>query len=299
MIYDVIIIWAWSAWLPAGMYASRYNLKNLIIWSMFWGALATSHKVENYPWTISASWKEIMDKFREHAEKSWSEIIQDTVSLVEKKDNLFLVKTESWKEFFSKTLIYATWNKYRKIWFKWENKFLWKWVSYCATCDAMFFKNLDVAIVWWWNSALTEALYLSGICGKVYLIHRRDTFRAESVRIDKVKDNPKIELVLNDEVESVDWSLFVEKINLKSWKSLKADGIFVAIWNQPDTKVIDNLNPKIDNDWCLIVDSRQETSVPWLYAAWDVTTNSNKFRQTIMSAAEGCLAANSVHEDLI
>jgi thioredoxin reductase (NADPH) len=80
---------------------------------------------------------------------------------------------------------------------------------------------------------------------------------------------------------------------------LKSDGIFVAIGNDPDTKIIDNLNPEKDEEWCLLVDNRQETSVKWLYAAWDVTTNSNKFRQTIMSAAEGCLAANSVHEDMI
>jgi thioredoxin reductase (NADPH) len=80
---------------------------------------------------------------------------------------------------------------------------------------------------------------------------------------------------------------------------LKADGIFVAIGNDPDTKIIANLNPKTDEEWCLVVDKRQETSVKWLYAAWDVTTNSNKFRQTIMSAAEWCLAANSVHEDMI
>lgn len=297
--YDLIIIWAWSAWLPAGMYASRYNLKNLIIWSAFWWALATSHKVENYPWTTSASWKHIMDSFRKHALESGSEIIQDTVACVDKEENWFLVKTISWKEFNSKFVIYATWNKYRKLWFKWEEEFLWKWVSYCATCDAMFFKWLDVAIVWGGNSALTEALYLADICKKVYLIHRRDTFRAESVWVEKVKTTPNIELVLNEEVESISWAMFLEEIYLKSGKILKADGIFVAIGNDPDTKIIDHLNPKKDDEGCLVVDKRQETSVPGLYAAWDVTTNSNKFRQTIMSAAEGCLAANSVHEDMI
>ncbi len=297
--YDVIIIGAWSAWLPAWMYASRYNLKNLIIWSMFGWALATSHKVENYPWTISASGKEIMDNFRNHAVQSGSEIIQDTVDCIDKKDDLFTVKTISGKEFISKFVIYATWNRYRKLWFKWEQEFLWKWVSYCATCDAMFFKWLDVAIVWWGNTALTEALYLAWICKKVYLIHRKDVFRAESVWVDKVKSIPNIELVLKEEVESISWAMFLEEIHLKSGKILKADGIFVAIGNDPDTKIIDNLNSEKDEEWCLVVDKRQETSVPGLYAAWDVTTNSNKFRQTIMSAAEGCLAANSVHEDII
>ena len=198
MNYDVIIVWTWSAWLPAWMYASRYNLKNLIIWSMKWWALATSHKVENYPWTISASGKEIMDNFYKHAENSWSEIIQDTVANIDKTENWFAVKTISGKAFTSKFVIYATWNLPKKLWFVWENEFLWKWVSYCATCDAMFYKWLTVAIVWWWNSALTEALYLSWICSKVYLIHRRGSFRAESVWVDKVKETSNIELVYNN-----------------------------------------------------------------------------------------------------
>jgi len=299
MNYDLIIIWAWSAWLPAWMYASRYNLKNLIIWSMLWWALATSHKVENYPWTISASGKEIMDSFCRHTEESGSEIIQDTVIKVDKNDDWFVLKTASSKEFSSKYVVYATWNKYRKLWFIWENEFLWKWVSYCATCDAMFFKWLDVAIVWGGNTALTESLYLAWVCKKVYLIHRRDTFRAETVWVDKVKNTPNIEMVLNEEVESVSWSMFMEEIHLKTGKVLKADGIFVAVGNEPDTKIIDHLNPLKDEEWCLVVDKRQETSVKWLYAAWDITTNSNKFRQTIMSAAEGCLATNSIHEEIV
>lgn len=297
--YNLIIIWAWSAWLPAWMYASRYNLKNLIIWAMPGWALATSHKVENYPWTISAPGKEIMDNFRKHAVESWSEILQDTVTEVNKTESWFTVKIAGWKEFSSDYLIYATWNKYRKLGFIWENEFLWKWVSYCATCDGTFFKWLDVAIVWGGNTALTEALYLAELCKKVYLIHRRDTFRAETSWVEKVKNTPNIEMVLNEEVESVSWGMFMENINLKSWKVLKADGIFVAVWNEPETKIIDHLNPEKDNEWCLVVDKRQETSVKWLYAAWDVTTNSNKFRQTIMSAAEWCLAANSIHEDFM
>ncbi len=299
MIYNLIIIWAWSAWLPAWMYASRYKIKNLIIWWFIGWALTTSHKVENYPGTITATWKDIMDSFAEHAKLAWSEILQDMVNSVEKNENWFTIKTASWKEFKSKYVLYATWNKYRKLGFIWENEFLWKWVSYCATCDAMFFKWLTVAIVWGWNTALTESLYLSEICKKVYLVHRKDTFRAEDIWIEKVKETSNIELVLNEEVESVSWTMFMENVNLKSWKILKADGIFVAIGNQPDTKIIDNLLPEKDSEWCLVVDKRQQTSVPGLYAAWDVTTNSNKFRQTIMSAAEWCLAANSIHEDLI
>ena len=297
--YDVIIIWTWSAGYPAGMYASRYNLKNLIIGWLPGGALATSHLVENYPGTISSWGKEIMDNFKKHAEVSWSEILQDMVVEVKKNQNDFDIITSSWKEFKSKYIIIATWNEYRHLWAKWENEFLGKWVSYCATCDWMFFKDREVVIVWWWNSALTESLYLAEICNKVYLVHRKDTFRAENSWIDKVKQTKNIELVLKEEVEEIIWDMFVEKIILKSWKSIKADWIFVAVWSTPNTNIVDSLNPEKDDEGCLIVDKRQETSIKWLFAAWDITTNSNKFKQTIMSAAEWCLAANSVHEDIL
>ena len=296
--YDVIIIWAWSAGYPAWMYASRYKLKNLIIGAQPGWALATSHKVENYPWVLSAPWKEIMDNFKKHAEVSGSEILNEMVTEISKHDDYFHIKTGSWKEFKSKYVILATGNNYKKLWVKWESEFLWKWVSYCATCDWMFFRNRDVIINGWGNTALTEALYLAELCKKVYIVHRRDTFRAEDIWVEQAKKRENIELVMNEEVEEIVWdALWMTWVKLKSWKEIKSEGIFVAIWNIPNVWLVDNLNPEKDEEWCLVVDKRQETSIKWLYAAWDVTTNSNKFRQTIMSAAEWCLAANSVHED--
>lgn len=298
--YDVIIIWAGSAWYPAWMYASRYNLKNLIIGGQPGWALATSHKVENYPWIISASWKEIMDNFKKHAEISWTEIIQWIVKKIIKHEDHFYVITDSEKEFKAKKLIIATWNNYRHLWVSWEKEFLGKWVSYCATCDWMFFKWRDVIVVGGWNTAITESLYLSDIVNKVYIVHRRDTFRAEDSWVEKVKSKENIELVLNEEVEEIVWDMmWMTWVKLKSSKEIKADWIFIAVWTLPNTWIVDDLNPEKDEEWCLVVDNRQETSISWLYAAWDVTTNSNKFKQTIMSAAEGCLAADSIHSDLM
>lgn len=298
--YDVIIIGAWSAGYPAWMYASRYKLKNLIIWAQPGWALATSHKVENYPWTISASGKEIMDSFKEHAIISWSEILNELVSIIKKENNIFEITTSSKKEFTSKYVILATWNNYKKLWIPWEKKFLGKWVSYCATCDWNFFKWRDVIVVWGWNTALTEALYLSELCNKVYLVHRKDKFRAENIWVEQAEKKTNIEFVLNEEVEEIKWDmLWMNWVVLKSGKELKSEWIFIAIGSNPNTALVDLLNPKKDKEWYLIVDSRQETSVKWLFAAGDVTTNSNKFKQTIMSAAEWCLAANSVHEENI
>lgn len=298
MDYDVVIVGSGSAGLPAGMYASRYKLKNIVIGREPGGALATSHKVENFPGILSASGKEIMDSFADHAKASGSETLQDSVNSITKTQDWFIVKTTN-KEFSTKYVILASGNTYRKLWVPGEEEFLGKWVSYCATCDGNFFKNRDIVLAGGWNTALTEALYLSELCSKVYLVHRRDTFRAEDIWIEQAKKKDNIEFVLNEEVESVSGSMFLETVTLKSWKQLKADGFFVAIGSDPSIELVSEMNPEIDDENCLVVDKRQETSIKGLYAAGDVTTNSNKFKQTIMSAAEGCLAADSIHEDML
>ncbi|MBW7954267.1 FAD-dependent oxidoreductase [Candidatus Gracilibacteria bacterium] len=297
--YDLIIIGAGSAGYPAGMYASRYKIKNLIIGAQHGGALATSHKVENWPGVISAPGVVIMDDFKKQAELSGSEILHDFVTSIEKINDLFIVKTSSGKEFQAKYVIIATGNSYKHLGVTGEEEFLGKGVSYCATCDGSFYKNLDVVVVGGGNTALTESLYLADICKKVYLVHRNDSFRAEDIWVEQAKKRGNIEFVLNEEVEKISGGMFLEEVLLKSGKILKADGIFVAIGSNPNTKVVDSFDLGKDKDGCLIVDQRQETSLKGLYAAGDITTNSNKFKQTIMSAAEGCLAANSVHEDLI
>gem|GEM_PF-1078341 len=117
--------------------------------------------------------------------------------------------------------------------------------------------------------------------------------------MNQVKKHPHIELVLEDQVVEIKGNFFVEELVLASGKALKADGIFVAVGSDPNTSLVDAFSPTKDSEGCLVVNARQQTSIPRLYAAGDVTTNSNKFKQTIMSAAEGCLAANSVHEDII
>jgi len=297
--YDVIIIWAWSAGYPTGMYASRYSMKNLVIGGLPGGALATSHKVENYPGVLSASGKEIMDDFKAHAVAAGSDMLEEMVTEVNKHEDHFHITTATGKEFKTKFVVLATGNNYRHLGAKGEEEMLGKWVSYCATCDGNFFKWRDVVLAWGWNTALTEALYLAELCNKVTIVHRRDTFRAEDIWVEQAKKIENIEFALNEEVEEIKGKFFVEEILLKSGKTIKADGIFVAIGSNPNTSLVDSMNPEKDDEGCLVVDARQETSIKGLFAAGDVTTNSNKFKQTIMSAAEGCLAADSIHEEIL
>lgn len=297
--YDVIIIGRGSAGLPAGMYASRYKLRNAIIGAMPGGALATSHRVENYPGTISAPGREIMDRFEEHAQTAGSEMIQDQVVGVQKNGNIFTIETASGKTFESKYVIIAAGNHYKKLGVPGEAKFLGSGVSYCATCDGMFFRNQAVAVVGGGNTAVTEALFLSEVCSDVHLLVRSDKLRAETVWTEQLTKHPNITVHFNTSVASIEGQFGVEKLVLQDGSTIGVTGIFVAVGNEPNTQIIDSMNPAKDDGGYLLVDKRQETSVKGLYAAGDITTASNKFQQTIMSAAEGCLAAHSVHEDIL
>ncbi|EKE27251.1 MAG: hypothetical protein ACD_3C00233G0004 [uncultured bacterium (gcode 4)] len=297
--YDLAIIWAGSAWLPAWLYASRYKIKNIIIWELIGWALTQSHLVENYPWIKHISWKDLMRDFEEHAKESGSEILNEKVVEISKSDWGFMMKTNSWSEIESKYVLIAVWNKYKHLGLAEEKDFIWRGVSYCATCDWMFFRWRDVAVVGWWNTAFTEALFLAEICTNVHIIHRRKEFRAENALIEQAKKHHNIHFHTNAHVERIGWWLYVEQIKLSTWEDVKVDGVFVAIWNEPDTSIFDSLDIELDDEGYIVVDQRQKTSVDSLYAAWDITTNSNKFKQTLVSAAEWSLAAASIHEDLL
>lgn len=297
--YDLIIIWAWSAGLPAWIYASRYWIKNLIIWELLGWALTQSHSVKNYPWFKEIGGKELMDNFLEHAKESWSEILNDKVAEVIRVKDFFSIKTSSWKEFQTKYILIASGNKYRHLGLEEEENFIWKGVSYCATCDGMFFRDREVAIIGGGNTALTEALYLSEICKKVYIVHRRDTFRAEAKLVEQAKKKENIEFVLNTQVKKINGDFFMESISLDNWQQINVEGLFVAIWNEPDVRLFEKMWISTDEEGYIVVDKRQKTNIDWIYAAWDITTNSNKFKQTLISAAEWALAAASIHEDLM
>ena len=299
--HDLIIIGAGSAGLPAGMYASRYKIDNIIIGELPGWALATSHCVENWPGVLSAPGGEIMESFLRHAEAAGSTLIQDRVEVVSKLgENHFEIQTQKWDTYEAKRVILATGNEYKKLGAPGEMEYYGQGVSYCATCDGNFYKGLTVGVVWGGNTAITEALYLADLCAHVHILIRGDRSRAEDIWIDKANERANITFHYNTQVASVEGSMmWVTGIKLQNDETLPLDGVFVAIGSSPYTKIVDSMNPEKDPEGCLIVDKRQETSVKWLYAAWDVTTNSNKFRQTIMSAAEGCLAANSVHEDML
>lgn len=281
------------------MYASRYKLKNLIVGEFPGGALATSHQVENWPGTISASGKAIMDTFAEHARHFGSEILSERIKSIEGSIGNFTVTTETEKSFQTKTVLLCTGNKYRRLGVSGEEALIGSGVSYCATCDGNFFKNKTICMVGGGDAAITETLYLSEIAAHVHVLVRGETLRAETVWVDQLKKRENVTIHYNKRIAEIQGKWKVEGIRFDDDTSMAMDGVFIAIGSDPDTKLIDSFLPQKDSSGCIVVDKRQATSIPGIYAAGDVTTNSNKFKQTIMSAAEGCLAANSIHEDLL
>lgn len=306
MHYPLIIIWTGSAGLPAGMYASRYGIRNLIIWAQPGGALATSHCVENFPGTISESGASIMKRFEEHAKVSWSEVLYDTVIKIENRkhetentEEWFVVTTASHGNFTCDYLIYATGNAYRHLGVPGEDRLIWAGVSYCATCDGNFFKWKDVVVVGGGDSAFTEALYLAKLCTSVKILVRKEKARAEEIWVKKVAEEANMEVLYNTEVAEINGQSNVESITTKDGRNIPTQGIFIAVGSVPSVELLKEFNVDVDEDGCIRTDAHQKSTNDRIYAAGDVTTNSAKFRQTITSAAEGCLAAHSVHEAML
>lgn len=300
MHYPLIIIGTWSAGLPAGMYASRYGIRNLIIGAQPGGALATSHCVENYPGTLSESGGSIMKRFEEHAKVSGSEVSYDTVIKIEELPEKILQITTARKEIYTcDYLIYATGNAYRHLDVPGEDRLLGGGVSYCATCDGNFFRNKDVIVVGGGDSSFTEALYLAHLCKTVKILVRKDKPKAEEIWVKKVQEESNMEIIYNTEVAEINGQFSVESITTKDGRTILTQGIFIAVWSVPSVDLIKNLGVEIDEEGCIKIDQHQKSTHDRIYAAGDVTTGSAKFRQTIMSAAEGCLAAHSVHEVML
>lgn len=298
--YPLIIIGTGSAGLPAGMYASRYGIRNLIIWAQPGWALGTSHCVENYPGTLSESGASIMKRFEEHAKHSGSDITYDTVVKIEElPEKTLQVTTARKEEYTCDFIIYATGNAYRHLDVPGEDRLLGAGVSYCATCDGNFFRWRDVIVVGWGDSSFTEALYLAHLCKSVKILVRKEKAKAEEIWIKKVSEEPNMEVIYNTEVAEINGQFSVESITTKDGRVIPTQGIFIAVGSVPSVELIQNLGVEVDEEGCIKIDQHQKSTNERIYAAGDVTTGSAKFRQTIMSAAEWCLAAHSVHEAML
>jgi thioredoxin reductase (NADPH) len=295
--WDVVIVGAGPAGLAAGIYAGRSQLKTVILDQMMpGGQLLITEQIENYPgFHDGITGFELSEKLRVHAEK-FGAVIENgqPVSSVDLDGNLFVVRTEG-GEIKGKTLIWAAGSIAKKLNVPGEAEFIGRGVSYCAVCDGAFFKDRVVAVIGGGDSALEEALYLTKFASKVYLIHRRDKFRAVKIIQDRVKRNEKIEPVLNKVVVSINGTQFVESLTLKDTMTgetteLPVDGVFIFIGNEPNVAPVVHLVETTEQGF-IITDEEMRTKTPGLFAAGDVRHKSLK--QVVTAAADGAVAAMS------
>ncbi|GAB6076174.1 thioredoxin-disulfide reductase [Desulfurobacterium crinifex] len=296
-VWDVVIVGAGPAGLAAGIYAGRSQLKTVILDQMMpGGQLLITEQIENYPgFHDGITGFELSEKLRVHAEK-FGAVIENgqPVSSVDLDGDLFVVRVEG-GEIKGKTLIWAAGSIAKKLNVPGEAEFIGRGVSYCAVCDGAFFKDRVVAVIGGGDSALEEALYLTKFASKVYLIHRRDKFRAVKIIQDRVKRNEKIEPVFNKVVVSINGTQFVESLTLKDTitaetTELPVDGVFIFIGNEPNVAPVVHLVETTEQGF-IITDKEMRTKTPGLFAAGDVR---HKFlKQVVTAAADGAVAAMS------
>lgn len=300
-IYDLIIVGTGFAGYTAGIYASRYKMKNVIFGDVFGGQTAEAHIIGNYPGFEEITGPELMNKVRAQTLKLGTEEIMERVTSVTptEQEDVLKVTTRSGKEFFAHYVLLTIGMKRRKLGVMGEEDFKGKGVTYCATCDGFFFKNKRVAVVGGGDAATTAALYMSTLSSEVHLIVRKDRLKGETVWIDQVLSNPKIKVHFNTTINEIAGTTKVERIKTTGdVEEIELDGVFVEIGSEPDVAFITSLGLKTNEKGFIQVDGTQATNLPRLYAAGDVTGNSNNFEQLVTAAGEAAVATNAIFEKL-
>ena len=298
--HQLIIIGSGPAGYTSAVYAARANLKPTLITGLeVGGQLTTTTEVENWPGDFEdLQGPDLMIRMQKHAEKYNVNIVNDYVKDVDFSGSPLILNGEK-TSYSAQAIIIATGASAKYLGLESEKQFLGRGVSACATCDGFFYKDQEVAVVGGGNTAVEEALYLSNICSKVHLIHRRDQFRAEKIlqdRLYKKVDEGKISLILNANLDEVTGEDFVTGINIKhndgQVTSLALSGVFIAIGHKPNTDIFENHLEMTDG--YIVTKSgfnsgATSTSVPGVFAAGDVADYT--YRQAITSAGFGCMAA--------
>lgn len=297
-IYDLIIVGAGAAALAAALYAARYKLKTLVIGEIPGGTSGTAHEVCNYPGFEKISGMELMMKMLSQIKNNGAEFLQGTVQDIKKEKN-FLAKTEK-ETYEAKKIIISTGSERKKLGITGEKEFVGKGISYCATCDAGFYKEKIVGVVGGGDAALTAALLISIFAKKVYIFYRKDKFtRPDRVWLEQVEKNKKIEPIFNSEIEKLIGKEKIEGIKVKinnKEKKFELDGLFIEVGSTPNTELAQKLGVKLDKGE-IIVDKNMKTNISGIFAAGDIT--NNPFKQISTAVGEGSIAAYSVYKELM
>ena len=295
---DIIIIGAGPGGLTAAIYAKRAGCDvSIFEYLSPGGQVMTTPDIENYPGFVGTGFDLAM-KFYEQTTALNVDFQFENVLSIEKNDGNFTLKCESGNEFQSKAVIIASGAKRRKLEIDGENEFTGRGVSYCATCDGNFFKDLTAVVVGGGNTAVEDAIYLSKLCKKVYLMHRRGEFRASKTLIERLPSCENIELLLNCVPTQIKGSDKVEKVAYKNKLTgeefeINTDAVFVAVGTIPETAFVPSNVEKNDAGY-IITDEKCRTNIEGLFAVGDV--RNTPLKQVITAAADGAVAATFAAE---
>lgn len=299
--YDVVIIGGGPAGLSASIYAKRFGLSTLLIEKVGIGGQASlTDLIENYPgFPEGISGAELVNKMEEQVKKFDVEFLIDEVLNVDFDDEIKKVITNS-ANFESKGIIITTGANPKKLNVPGEKEFIGKGVSYCAVCDAFFYKNKDVLVVGGGDSAITEALYLTTFANNVYVVHRRDKLRAAYYLQNRAFKNQKIKFIFNSVVKEIKGDKRINKViihNIKEDKLYELDvsGVFIYVGLIPNSELFKN-KLEFDENGFIITDDDMRTNKKFVYAAGDVRKKS--LRQIVTACADGAIAANTFCVDL-
>ena len=301
-----LIIGSGVAGCTAGIYTANANLEPIIICGELGGQLATTGCVENFPGFESIQGSELTDKMRQQAEKCGAKIIMDLIESVDLSTKPFVALSSS-NKYIAETIIIATGAKAKWLGLASEDKYKGFGVSACAVCDGNFYKNKIVAVIGGGNTAITEALYMSKIAQKVYLIHRNKNFKAEQILLKRISETNNIDIMTDfvvDEILGDEDAIgkFVNGIKLKntldgSIKKIDVNGVFVAIGHKPDVKLFENQLELTPNGYIKTDKITKETSVKRVFACGDVQEEFHK--QAVVACGSGCICALEVEKLLM
>jgi len=299
--YDLIIIGGGPAGLTAGIYAGRQGMKTVIL-EMMTGA-GSGYMVpsmENYPGFDEISGKELLEKMKEQVEKHIPVNNMEEVKEIGINDPSGIVLTTSKGEYVTRSVIISTGSRHRRLKVPGEIEYIGRGVCYCATCDGPLYQGKDVIVVGGGNAAVQEAIYLKGLGCNVTIIHRRDQLRAEKYLQKKLEEN-NIPVIWDSVVESINGEVTVNSITLLNRKTenkteLPIQGIFIAVGEEPLSKVASQAGVGVDNAGYIKADKYQRTNIPGIYAAGDITGG---IKQWVVACAEGAVAALSAFEDVM
>ncbi|MCS7128692.1 MAG: FAD-dependent oxidoreductase [Desulfurococcaceae archaeon] len=304
--YDLVIVGGGPAGLTAALYSTRYFLKAIVITERIGGCLSEIHLVDNYLGFPSISGTELVEKFVTHISTYGVPIVVDRVTEVTRNGSFWIVSTEMGRRLKTRAVIIAIGSKRKRLGVPGEDRLIGRGVSYCAACDGPLFKDKVVAVIGGGNSALSSSIYLANICSKVYLVHRRNSFKAFPVYVEMVKSNPRIELFLNSIVKEIIGEERVEAIKVLNVVEgresvVKVDGVFVEIGLEPDKEFFKKIGLEVDDSGHAVVKPDMSTNLPGIFVAGDAAGGPYKYRfeQVIIAAAEGAIAADAAFKYIL